>query len=405
MSESIAIIGGGAAGFFTAINTAELLPNATITLYEASNKVLAKVLVSGGGRCNVTNCISDPILLSKNYPRGEAFLEKVFHKFTSTDTVSWFQKRGVPIVTEDDGRMFPSSNSSESIYNCLTQYASKAGVTVLKNHRLTQLIKHDQGYQLNFKDTVVMADTVVLATGSTPAIYTMLEDFGLEIIKPLPSLFTFKAKEHTQVSLAGLSVTNATARIREIKNSQETGPLLITHWGYSGPAILRLSAWYARDLAKLNYNFTLLINWNSYDQDELISLMKENSVSRPKDKVISWKEHGLPKRLWNYLFEESGLKEYTNWSEVGKKGINKLAGLLTQYPIWITSKSTFKEEFVTAGGIELKQLDYNSFQLNDFPNLYAAGEILNIDAITGGFNFQAAWSGGYCISQNISKRT
>ncbi|PCJ67247.1 MAG: aminoacetone oxidase family FAD-binding enzyme [Bacteroidetes bacterium] len=404
MGYKVAIIGGGAAGFFTAINIAERTENVEITIYEASNKLLVKVLVSGGGRCNLTNTISEPTELIKNYPRGNDFLRPVFEKFSSNDTQDWFTSRGVALKTEEDGRVFPASNSSQSIYDCLVMAAKENGVKVTKNTRLLDFSKSGSKWKLTFKETQEEADFLVLATGSSPSIYKLLVAQKIDIIPPIPSLFTFNAKQHHQVSLAGVSVPNATTRIRQINTSKDFGPLLITHWGYSAPSILKLSAWYARDLSRMDYTFNLLINWNSYEIAELRKTFASFVTERPKDKVYSWRDHGLPKRLWQSLFSEANFREFTNWSEIGKKGIERLLTVLCAYDAPIKGKSTFKEEFVTAGGISLDKISVETFELDGFTNLYAAGEVLNIDAITGGFNFQAAWSAGYSISMAIASR-
>lgn len=402
MSKKVAIIGGGAAGYFTAINLAESRPELDITIYEGSNKLLAKVLVSGGGRCNVTNRIEDPILLSQKYPRGGLFLESVFNIFGSKETKLWFGERDVPLKTEDDGRVFPASNTSTTIYNCLTRLASQNGVSVRLGKRLTSITQQDEQWALTFKEEQLKCDVLVMATGSNPKVYQMLGSQGIEIVDPLPSLFTFNAKKHHLADLAGLSVPKAFTSIKQIKGSKENGPLLITHWGFSAPSVLKLSAWFARDLAHLDYTFTLLINWGAFDRAELKATFQEYTQTKPKDKVYSWKEHNLPKRLWQVLFAESELREYTNWSEIGKKGIERLLNKLCAYEVDIKGKSTFKEEFVTAGGINLEQVDPNTFAVNTHNNLYAVGEVIDIDAVTGGFNFQAAWTGGYLAAKAIA---
>jgi predicted Rossmann fold flavoprotein len=402
MPRKVAIIGGGAAGFFTAVNLAEKDKNCHITLYEASNKVLAKVLVSGGGRCNVTNTISDPTELAKKYPRGHDSLKPVFQEFNTTHTQDWFTSRGVPLKTEDDGRVFPLSNTSQTIYNCLTNLAQKLGVTVKLSHRLKALKYSENKWQLVFNDVIVSADVVVLATGGNSQIYKILEHLTIPVVPPLPSLFTFNAEPHHLEALAGVSAPNVLTSIKEIKNSEESGPILVTHWGYSAPAILKLSAWHARELAALNYTFTLVINWNSYDLNQLRATFQNYQLNTPKDKVYSWRDHGLSKRLWQELVAKAELKEYTNWSEIGKKGIERLIQALAAFEVTITKKSTFKEEFVTAGGIDLDSIELSTFEVQNHQNLYAVGELLNIDAITGGFNFQAAWSGGFLAAQSMS---
>ncbi len=399
MRKKVAIIGGGAAGFFTAINLAESRTDLDITIYEGSNKLLAKVLVSGGGRCNVTNRLEDPNLLVGKYPRGSDFLLEAFKTFGSKQTKEWFEERNVPLKTEDDGRVFPLSNTSSTIFSCLTQAATSAGVTVELGKRLERFRHNGEQWDLAFKGADLTTDALVLATGSNPKVYKIIAKNNIEIVAPLPSLFTFNAKEHHFVTLAGLSVPKANASIKEIKGSKEDGPLLVTHWGYSAPSILKLSAWYARELANLDYRFTLVMNWNGYNRKELKALFESYTASRPKDKIYSWREHDLPKRLWQMLFTEAHFKEYTNWSEIGKKGIERLLDMLCCYEIPIEGKSTFKEEFVTAGGIELNQVEQTTFAIKEQPNLYAVGEVLNIDAITGGFNFQAAWTGGYLVAK------
>ncbi|MFT4826844.1 MAG: putative Rossmann fold flavoprotein [Paracoccaceae bacterium] len=399
----IAIIGGGAAGFFCAINAAEKLPQANITIYEASNKLLAKVLISGGGRCNVTNTISEPSVLAANYPRGREFLEPIFHTFTSSDTQEWFTTRGVPLKTEADGRVFPQSDNSQSIYKCLLNETRRLNISVLLSKRLKSLIHEGEKWQLDFGSENVQVDKVVLATGSNKGVYDMLAAMDVEIVPPLPSLFTFNAKQHTQLELAGLSVPDAHVSIMGIQNSREVGPVLITHWGYTAPAILRLSAWYARELSALDYTFNLKINWAAHDSKKLTALFKSYAETKPKERVVSWKEHNLPKRLWQYLFEAAALPPYTNWSEIGKKGIVRLVTVLCAYESAINGKSTFKEEFVTAGGIALTEVNNDTFEIIKYKGLYAVGELLNIDAITGGFNFQAAWSGGYMAAKSLAQ--
>jgi predicted Rossmann fold flavoprotein len=403
--KKIAIIGGGAAGFFAAVNLAEQRPDFEITIYEGSNKLLSKVLISGGGRCNVTNRISDPLDLVKNYPRGEDFLLHAFQQFSTTDTRAWFEKRGVPTKIEEDGRVFPLSNTSQSIYDCLVSLARKYNISIKTHHRLIDLERNGDQFCLHFADSKWDADAVILSTGSNAVIYTILKKWDIGISKQVPSLFTLDAKNHLQKPLAGVSVQHAEVKIKGDTSAPQYGPILITHWGYSGPAVLRLSAWKAIRLNELNYHFTLVINWlPHFTKDTLIESFRTNMNEKAKEKVASWKEHNLPKRLWQSLLEEAEIREFTNWTEIGKKGIMRLTDKLTNYEVAINKKSTFKEEFVTAGGIELNELNQTTFEIKKHPNLYAAGEILNIDAITGGFNFQAAWTGGFLIAKNLSRR-
>ena len=272
---------------------------------------------------------------------------------------------------------------------------------VILGKRLKHLTYGEENWKLDFGTEQTEVDQLVLATGSNKGIYDMLTAMGIAVVPPVPSLFTFNAKQHKQIDLAGLSVPSAEVSINGIKNSHEIGPVLITHWGYTAPAILRLSAWHARELSALDYTFTLKINWAGYDHKELSATFKEYAASNPKDKVLSWKGHGLPKRLWQNLFESANLQVYTNWSEIGKKGIVRLVTALCAYEVAINGKSTFKEEFVTAGGIDVAEVNNTTFAITKFPGLYAIGELLNIDAITGGFNFQAAWSGGYIAANSL----
>ena len=402
MPKTISIIGGGAAGFFSAINIAKKNPSYRITIYEASNNLLSKVLISGGGRCNVTNTISDPKVLVNNYPRGFDFLGSVFNKFTTLDTQKWFTKHGVNLKTESDGRVFPATDSSETIYKCLYQNCIELGVNIKLKHRLIDLTFNQGRWHLKFKEQHESSDIAILATGINSGIIRLLEKLSIPIIQPVPSLFTFNSKNHKQLNLSGISVSNALVSINELPNRTENGSLLITHWGYSGPSILKLSSWLAFDIEKLNYDFNLSINWNSYDLKSLEKRLFLNVINNPKQKVRNWNEHGLPKRLWQQLFDSTGLKDYVNWSEIGKKGIDKLISILTKYEVRILGKTTYKEEFVTAGGINLGAVDVNSFSIKNHSNLYAVGELLNIDAVTGGFNFQAAWSGAYILSEHLS---
>ena len=404
MAKSIAIIGGGAAGFFTAINIAMKNSNYQITVFEASNKLLSKVLISGGGRCNVTNTISDPKLLANHYPRGFDYLEPVFNQFTTTDTQNWFENQGVLLKAESDGRMFPISDSSQTIYNCFLQNAKKLGIDIRLKYRLTDLFFDQDKWYLDFKSKKEEFDIVILATGINTGVLNILKNLDIPAATPVPSLFTFNSKNHEQKPLSGISVSNALVSINQIPERIEKGPLLITHWGYSGPSVLKLSSWLAIEIAACNYEFTLSINWNNYNYESLRNQLSSCVANNPKQKVKNWDGHNLPKRLWLDLFESLGFKVYINWSEIGKKGIEKLLSVLTKYQVNISGKSTYKEEFVSAGGIKLNSVNMDSFRIRNHQNLYAVGELLNIDALTGGFNFQAAWSGSYVISEHLSNK-
>ena len=405
MKKRVIIIGGGAAGFFAAIRCAELNPEAEVTILEAGREVLSKVRISGGGRCNVTHACFVPKELSKFYPRGERELIGPFHRFCSGDTVDWFEKRGVPTKIEEDGRMFPASNSSQTIVDCLWGSAQAAGVEVQMQQRVQQLEPPAEGrphWLVHTKENSYPADAVMVASGSSPAMWKLLAELGHSIVEPVPSLFTFNIKDARIEGLPGLSVPKATVQVQGSK-LQASGPLLITHWGLSGPAILRLSAWGARELATRKYQFTLRVNWLSlsleFVREELDGLRREMQ----KKQLMANTQFGLPTRLWRSLVAGAGISEQLRWAELSNKGLNKLAEELVNGQYAVNGKSTFKEEFVTAGGVDLREIDFKTFQSKLFPGLFFAGEVLNIDAITGGFNFQAAWTGGWIAGEAMAE--
>lgn len=400
--KRVAIIGGGAAGFFTAINLAEHCKDAQIVLYEASNKLLSKVLISGGGRCNVTNTISKPYELVKNYPRGTKWLKPAFEQFGTVDTQAWFEKRGVTLKTEEDGRVFPVSDSSQTIYDLFLSLCKRYNIVIQKQHRLHDLRHIDGEWQISFNDKSALADVVVLATGSNTKMYHLMQQKGLNVVSEVPSLFTFKIAPHPLGELSGISLPNASVTLAQDKNTRSEGPLLITHKGFSGPAVLKFSSWQARKLYNLNYQFIAELNWNTdWNDSKIQEAFKEREKNNPKERISSTNITQLPKRLWNHLLELAEIESYTNWAEVGKKKKNKLVDLMTAYPITVVGKNTFKEEFVTAGGIDLDEIDKKTFAIKKWSNCYAAGELLNIDGVTGGFNFQAAWTAGYLIAKDI----
>lgn len=403
---NVIVIGGGAAGFFTAINCAQMHENCTVTLLEKSSKLLSKVRVSGGGRCNVTHACFDNSLLIKNYPRGEKELRNVFSRFTTTDTISWFEKRGVKLKTEADGRIFPESNTSETIVKCLMQEAEKAKVIIKLNVDIVEIIKNgNNSFTLNeIGGGVFHCDKLVVATGGNPkdAAYNWLRKLGHTIIKPVPSLFTFNIPGNKITELMGVSVPNAKVRVAGTKLETE-GPLLITHWGMSGPAILKASAWGARTLSELNYNFTALISWLPKHTEEKIRIEFNNQrEENPAKTIINNCPLELPKRLWEYLVSKAGILETTRWADLPKKNANLLSHSLINDEYFVKGKSTFKEEFVTCGGIALKEIDFTTMQSKIIPDLYFAGEILDVDGITGGFNFQSAWSSGWIVANSIN---
>ncbi len=398
----IIVVGGGAAGFFAAINATDK-GGKKVVILDRGRDVLQKVKVSGGGRCNVTHACFEPEKLVKFYPRGENELLEPFKKFNPTQTIEWFENRGVKIKKEADGRMFPTTDSSQTIIDCLMDAARKNKIEILTNARVEGL-EYIDNEQFSWKVNVLgertlRAKKLMLCTGSDPAIWRLLEKLDLKIIPPVPSLFTFNIKDERISDLMGLSVPKATVKIIGTKFESE-GPLLITHWGLSAPAILKLSAWAARELNALNYQFKIEVNWLSINSLEEVKQHLYQQINlQPKKNVILNAEFGIPVRLWKNLCKTAEIGEFQRWAETGKKHIQRLAEQLTACKFEVTGKSTFKEEFVTAGGVDLSEIDMNSFSSKKYPSLFMAGEVLNIDAITGGFNFQAAWTGAWLASQ------
>ncbi|MDT0556325.1 NAD(P)/FAD-dependent oxidoreductase [Patiriisocius hiemis] len=401
----ILIIGGGAAGFFSAINTAEQNPTCKIAILERGKEVLTKVKISGGGRCNVTHAEFIPKDLSKNYPRGEKELLGPFHSFMTGDTIAWFQERGVELKIEEDGRMFPTSNSSQTIIDCFVSETKRLGIDVLKNTSVKNIVKTAEGFTLSTTSEVFCSKKLVVASGSNPKIWKLLENLGHTIIPPVPSLFTFNIKEESILDLQGIT-TEVTVEVLSEKGKvtlTSEGPLLITHWGMSGPAILKLSAWGARILEPTNYKFKIRVNWLEYfNLEDATEKLLELKRLNPKQTLQKYAQFDLPKRLWQNLLRAASIPETQTWADVTKKQLVKLSEMLTKSIFQVEGKSTFKEEFVTAGGVNLKEVNFKTFESKINSNLYFAGEVLNIDAITGGFNFQNAWTGGYIVAQSIS---
>ena len=398
----IIIVGGGAAGFFTAINIVERNPKLKVAILERGKSVLEKVRISGGGRCNVTHACFVPNELVKFYPRGEKELKGPFHQFCSGDTIEWFEKHGVELKIEEDGRMFPVSNSSQTIIDCFVKATQKLKIDVLSGHSVQELYQGENYWKISTNQEAFSCRKVVMATGSNPKMWELIQNLGHSIIEPVPSLFTFNIKDVRIKDLMGLS-TVASVKVKKSK-LQAFGPLLITHWGMSGPGILRLSAWGARELADKKYQFAIQVNWlNETDFEEAIDLLKTIKEENSKKLVSKYAHFELPKRLWENLVKASGITEETKWADVNKKQLNTLAEQLTNAEFQVNGKSTFKEEFVTAGGIDLKEVNFKTMESKVLPNLFFAGEILNIDAITGGFNFQNAWTGGFIVAENIAQ--
>jgi predicted Rossmann fold flavoprotein len=400
--KTIVVIGGGAAGYFAAINVALNFPLAKVIILEKTGKTLQKVKVSGGGRCNVTNHCFDNAQLSKNYPRGEKELRQAFYQFSVSDTIAWFQNHFVELIAENDGRMFPSTNSSQTIIDCFEKSFTNLHGKVFLNTEVVNILKNEDEFTLNLKTGEdIMAHKVIITSGGYNQIsgYNFLKDFNLSIIKPLPSLFTFNLQDKSITKLMGVSVPDAIVKIKNI-NFQNQGPLLITHWGLSGPAVLKLSAFAAIDLASLNYNFEIEVNWNAnYSTETLKQLLIKLKNTSAKVWASLYAELGIPKRLHEYLLQECELNESKKLAETNNKLIEQFCQLLCAHPFKIKGKTTFKEEFVTCGGIDLKEVNFKTMECKKVPGLYFAGEVLNIDGVTGGFNFQAAWTTSYIGAQ------
>lgn len=400
--KTIVVIGGGAAGYFAAINVALNFPLAKVIILEKTGKTLQKVKVSGGGRCNVTNHCFDNAQLSKNYPRGEKELRQAFYQFSVSDTIAWFQNHFVELIAENDGRMFPSTNSSQTIIDCFEKSFTNLHGKVFLNTEVVNILKNEDEFRLNLKTGEdIIAHKVIITSGGYNQIsgYNFLKDFNLSIIKPLPSLFTFNLQDKSITKLMGVSVPDAIVKIKNI-NFQNQGPLLITHWGLSGPAVLKLSAFAAIDLASLNYNFEIEVNWNAnYSTETLKQFLIKLKNTSAKVWTSLYAELGIPKRLHEYLLQECELNESKKLAETNNKLIEQFCQLLCAHPFKIKGKTTFKEEFVTCGGIDLKEVNFKTMECKKVPGLYFAGEVLNIDGVTGGFNFQAAWTTSYIGAQ------
>ena len=396
----IIIVGGGAAGFFTAINIVEKNPKLKVAILERGNEVLTKVRISGGGRCNVTHACFEPNELVKFYPRGEKELRGPFHQFCAGDTVEWFSNHGVELKIEEDGRMFPVSNSSQTIIDCFLQATQKLGIAVLTGQSVQSIFKKDQLWKIETQNENYITEKLILATGSNPKIWEMLQTFGHVIVNPVPSLFTFNIKDARIKELPGVSAV-VSVKVKDTKLTS-TGPLLITHWGMSGPAILKLSAWGARILSEKNYQFTIFVNWlNDVDTADAEKILKELKQEHAKKAVSKKSPFDFPNRLWESLVLASTISEDTKWADLSKIQLQNLSNQLTNSSFQVNGKSTFKEEFVTAGGIDLKEINFKTMESKLHKNLYFAGEIVNIDAVTGGFNFQNAWTSGYILANSL----
>ena len=416
MIFDVIIVGGGAAGFFSAIQIATHNPQLKVVILERGKEVLTKVKVSGGGRCNVTHAEFVPNELVKSYPRGEKELRGPFHTFCSGDTVAFFEDRGVALKIEEDGRMFPESDSSQTIIDCFLAETERLGIKVntscgVKN--IKELSSENSSWEIETSQGIFQTKKIVISTGSNPKIWNQLAALGHTIVSPVPSLFTFNIKDIRINGLMGLSSPAEVKLIGrknnpiKLENGQKAtakGPLLITHWGMSGPAILKLSAWGARKLFEQNYQFKIQVNWlPTYNQEEVLSDLKELKTSEAKKLVFNTRPFEIPKRLWFKILEVSGITNLHKWAEVNKNQLQQLSQELTEATFDVNGKSTFKEEFVTAGGVDLKEINFKTYESKICKNMFLAGEVINVDAITGGFNFQNAWTGAYIVAKAITE--
>ena len=396
----VAIIGGGAAGFFSAIAVKENYPGATVVIFEKSKKLLSKVKVSGGGRCNVTNgCTSVP-KLCEAYPRGGKSMKKLFSVFSTNHAMQWFESRGVKLVVQDDGCVFPVSQNSQTIIDCFLNEARRLGISIETGRGVKSIVPIDDKLEISFLNEDAPSETfdkVIVSTGGSPkrSGLNWLEVLGHQLEEPVPSLFSFNMPNQNITQLMGIVIENTLVAIQGTK-IKTRGPLLVTHWGMSGPAILKLSSFGARVLHQMDYNFAVQINWVDEPNNEVVmGKLNEIVLENGQKQLANFRPYALPERLWSFLLGRTGLPETKKWNELGAKGLNKLVEVLTNDVYRVNGKSTFKEEFVTCGGISLQSVDLNSMQSKVVRNLYFAGEILDIDAITGGYNLQAAWTTGF----------
>ena len=406
--KRLVVIGGGAAGFFCAINAAAVNPALEIVIIEKTTKLLSKVKVSGGGRCNVTHSCFSIAEMIKNYPRGENFVKKAFHKFFTSDTIIFFAKRGVQLKTEPDGRMFPVTNSSQTIIDCLMNEINKHGIKIMMNKEVKKLSVVSGQLSIEFANGEnTSSDYVCVASGgfSKTIQFNWLKESGHSIEEPVPSLFTFNIPNDPIKELMGISVEKTIVKILSTKFSQ-TGPVLITHWGLSGPAILKLSSFAARDLNKMNYDFKISINWlPAYNEQTLRERFWVLRNELASQKIINRNPFFLPQRLWEYFLQQSGINGNIRWADLPAKQQNLLIKMLCAQELHVKGKTTFKEEFVTAGGVKLNEIDANTMQSKIVPNIFFAGEVMDVDGITGGFNFQHAWTSGWIAGKAIAEVT
>ncbi len=399
--NNVVIIGGGAAGYFTAINAKENNPELDIIILEKGKDVLQKVKISGGGRCNVTHACFEPKELVKFYPRGEKELLGPFHQFMTGDTFEWFDNKGVPLKIEDDNRVFPEANTSQAIIDCFQKAVEKLKIKVFTNHGVNSVSRQENKWIINTKSQVFEADKLVIAAGSSKKVWQLCESLDHAIIAPVPSLFTFNINDKRLLDLLGTSVPNATVKISNTK-LEASGPLLITHWGMSGPAVLKLSAFGARILADKNYQYNVEVNWVSRPTAKVLNVLLNLKKKEPRKTVILKSPFTeISKRLWERFVVASEIQSTQNWADLNNYQLENLANQLTKGIFNANGRTTFKDEFVTAGGIDLKEINFKRFESKKHKNLFFVGEVLNIDAVTGGFNFQNAWTGGYICANAL----
>ncbi|MFZ1311316.1 MAG: NAD(P)/FAD-dependent oxidoreductase [Chitinophagaceae bacterium] len=412
-SKKLVVIGGGAAGFFCAVNAARLNPGLKVVIIEKTNKILSKVKVSGGGRCNITHACFDITEMSKKYPRGSNFVKKAYHQFFTTDTIKWFEDRGVKLKTEEDGRIFPVTDSSQTIIDCLLNEVNNYSVEIMMNAEVKSVVYKDSYFELMLsgfaseRHRLLTTDYLCIACGGYPksSMFEWIKELGHSVESPLPSLFTFNIPGHPITKLMGITVENVRVKIVSSKLEQ-TGPLLITHWGLSGPAILKLSAWGAKELSAMNYEFKILINWLPiFNEQQLAERFQSLRFELASQKILNKNPFGLPQRLWEYLLDRSGVSNEKRWADIPAREQNKFIRNLCACEFDVKGKTTFKEEFVTAGGLKLNEIDHNSMMSKKVPNLFFAGEIMDVDGVTGGFNFQHAWTSGYIAAKNIAAQS
>lgn len=402
----VVVIGGGAAGFFGAIACAEGHPHVQVTLLEASRNLLSKVRISGGGRCNVTHACFEPTALVQHYPRGNKALRGPFTRFSPTDTIDWFRQHGVKLKTEADGRMFPVTDDSATIVDCLQQTARAVGVDIWVNSSVADIQHRSDRFAITLRSgEVLKCDRILIATGSHPSGHKLAVSLGHSLVPPVPSLFTFNIPDPNLWELAGIAVETAqvTLQVPDHKPLVQTGPLLITHWGMSGPAVLKLSAWGARSLYDCRYRATILVNWlPDYSLNQVSEVLQDTKTNHGRKAVLAFSPFALPRRLWHYLVSRIGIVEDLRWAELSKASLQKLVQELCRSSYPIRGKGVFKEEFVTCGGIPLKEVDFKTMESRCCAGLFFAGEVLDIDGVTGGFNFQNAWTTAWLAGQAMA---